>query len=89
VIEEFWRTRADPPLGADVGSMPIETRGVQIWIFCDARQPAGTGSLVYFLDCRRHVKTDPVSERKWISFRMPLTLDPPRPGKEAGELTSQ
>jgi hypothetical protein len=43
--------------------MPIEAGG-QIWIFCDAGQPAGTGSLVYF-------------------------LDPPRPGKEAGELTSQ
>jgi hypothetical protein len=28
-----------------------------------------------FSDCRRHVKTDPVSERrKWVNFRVPLTV---------------
>jgi hypothetical protein len=36
--------------------MLIETRGVQILAFCDARQPADAGSLVDFLGPPRHAK---------------------------------
>ena len=37
--------------------------------------------------CRRHVKTDPVSERrKWISFRMPLTPGRVRADADGAEM---